>query len=116
MSTRQFIHGDSIVERWQKMSLAEQMGNIGSEVSRALKWQGKNPAYFKNAIFRALELLDLTISDKRWLAGIKEITRVKEILCDTAFGENQYQTSLEDLDRYFTQFALVARAKPRLAI
>jgi len=104
-----FAHHDLAQGRWQTLTLAEQMGNIGSEVSRAIKWQNKNVQIFHNAIFRALELLDLTISDPRRLAGLKEITRTKEILCDSVFGENQYQTSLNDLDRYFTKFALMAR-------
>ncbi|OGE81098.1 MAG: hypothetical protein A3H72_01465 [Candidatus Doudnabacteria bacterium RIFCSPLOWO2_02_FULL_48_8] len=104
-----YIHGSDIVEKWQKMSLSEQMGNIGSEVSRCQKWQNRDQKIFMNAFWRALELLDLTISDKRWLNGIKEITRVKELLCDIVFGKNQYRTTLADLDRYFTQYALATR-------
>ncbi|HEX9504326.1 MAG TPA: hypothetical protein VF974_08500 [Patescibacteria group bacterium] len=104
-----YIHGKEIVEKWRLMPLADQMGNIGSEVSRARKWENKDEKIFLNTIWRALELLDLTISDKRWHSSLKEITRTKEVLCDIVFGEKQYQTTLADLDRYFTQYALAAR-------
>lgn len=95
---------------WQKLSLVEQMANIGSEVSRALHWQNKDEKLYKNAINRALELLDLTISDSRWQNRLKEIVRSRELLCDAIFGDKEYKTSLKDLDRYFFHFALAARA------
>ena len=104
-----YIHNELASGRWQTLNLSEQMGNIGSEISRAIKWRGKNDKFYSNAVFRAIELLDLTISDKRWVKGVKEITRAKEVFCDSVFGQNQYKTTLEDLDYYFTKFALAAR-------
>lgn len=98
--------------RWQTLSLAEQLGNIGSEVSRTKNWQNKNPATAAKASERALELLDLTINDKRWYTGLKELTRLREIFCDTIFNEGQeYQSSLTDLEKYFFPFTLLARSK-----
>jgi len=94
---------------WQKLSLMEQMANIGSEVSRALHWQNKDEKLYKNAIDRALELLDLTIGDPRWQNRLKEIVRTRELLCDAILGGKEYKTSLKDLDRYFLNFALAAR-------
>lgn len=96
-------------ERWQKLSLAEQMGNIGSEVHRALLWRNKDTKLFFGAIERGLELLDLTIADGRRRKGLKELTRVREFLCEAVWGRTQYRISLEDLDKYFFQFALAAR-------
>jgi len=58
---------------------------------------------------RALELIDLTIRDSRWRHRLKEIVRAREVLCDTALEGNAYGATFEDLDRYFTQFALAAR-------
>ena len=29
-------------ERWHTITIAKQLGNIGSEVGRAAKWQGKD--------------------------------------------------------------------------
>ena len=44
------------------MALCEQMGNIGSEVSRAINWRNKgNGEFSARAAARALELLDLSL-------------------------------------------------------
>ncbi len=94
---------------WQKFSLAEQLGNIGSEISRALNWRDKDQKIYEKAIDRALELLDLTISDPRWQNRLKEIVRTRELLGDAILGGKEYKTSLEDLDRYFFYFALASR-------
>ncbi|MDO8743014.1 MAG: hypothetical protein Q7J30_00405 [Candidatus Azambacteria bacterium] len=94
---------------WQKISLYEQMGNIGSEVNRALNWRDKDKKLYENAVDRAFELLDLTISDLRWRNRLKEIVRVRELLADAMFGGKEYKTSFEDLNRYFFHFAFAAR-------
>ncbi|MFY9462962.1 MAG: hypothetical protein WAP52_02120 [Candidatus Sungiibacteriota bacterium] len=97
--------------RWQAFSLAEQMGNIGSEISRANRWQGKNQEHFTAAADRALELMDLTIRDSRWRARLKELTRTRELFIDALLGGAEYRSSLADLDRYFFAFAFAARLK-----
>jgi len=95
--------------RWQTFSLAEQMGNIGSEIGRVARWQGKDERHCAAAADRALELIDLTIQDPRWRARLKELTRVREIFIDALSGGKAYRSSLADLDRYFFCFALAAR-------
>lgn len=96
---------------WQKLSLVEQLGNIGSEVSRVIKWQEKNRENFNNAIERALELFDLTLEDSRWRGRRLEIARARELFCYAIFGKEEYRTSLQDLLRYFDQFAYAARLR-----
>ena len=105
-----FQHKNLAEGRWSKLSLIEQMGNVGSEISRALKWQDEDEKLYENAIDRALELLDLTIQDSRWRTRLKELVRVREFLCDAVFGSEEYGISLDDLKRYFFHFALAARA------
>lgn len=97
--------------RWQEFSLAEQMGNIGSEVARAARWQGKNEESFVAAGDRTLELMDLTIRDPRWRTRLKELTRMREIFVDALSGGLAYRSSLADLDRYFFSFAFAARLR-----
>lgn len=97
------IHKTLTSERWQALSLREQMGNIGSEISRA-----QNTLNQPQAIERALELIDLTLADSK-LKHKKELARVREFLCDAIYGENQYNTSLKDLNNYFFWFAVAAR-------
>jgi len=93
---------------WQALSLAEQLGNVGSEVSRAIKARGNEERYW-SALTRAFELLDLTIADTRWKRRLKELTRTREVLGDAAMNGSEYHATLEDLDRYFFQFAMAAR-------
>jgi hypothetical protein len=103
-------HVDLAAGRWQQLSLVEQMANIGSEVGRASRWQKKDARLSQCAFERALELLDLTIGDARWRRRLKELTRVREFLCDAMQDGKEYGTTLEDLDRYFLAFAVAARA------
>jgi hypothetical protein len=97
--------------RWYEMTLAEQLGNVGSDVDRIISWRKKgDEEYAVNAFYRALDLLDLTISDKRWYGPrLKELCRVREILCDSFLGGVIYNTPIEYFSKYFYQFALIAR-------
>ncbi|MFH1821790.1 MAG: hypothetical protein ABH852_05060 [Methanobacteriota archaeon] len=87
----------------------EQLGNAGSEIGRAARWQNKDNKLTDEAVFRALELLDLTLADPRWRGRLKEIGRLREALCDAWLGGKTYDTTLQDLDRYFLHFAIAAR-------
>lgn len=98
-------------EKWLKMSFAEQMGNIGSEVGRAARTQNQNPERFWGAVERALELFDLTLTDTRWHGRFREIGRAKEVFCDAVLGGREYNSFLPDLERYFMQFALLVRSR-----
>jgi hypothetical protein len=102
-------HRDLASGRWFELTLTEQLGNIGSEVSRAARWQGKDERSFMGAVERALELFDLTLGDARWKHRRKEICRSREVFCDAVLGTNTYHTSLDELNTYFTRFALAAR-------
>ena len=98
--------------RWFEFSFAEQMGNIGSEISRAINRKRSGDVEgLKNALDRALELFDLTMSDPRWLKTrrLREIARAREVSCDFFCGENVYGTTFESLEKYFYQFAFAAR-------
>lgn len=107
-----YQHPSLAAGRWFQLSLAEQLGNIGSEVSRAMRSQGDEKR-FENAVLRALELFSLTIQDPRWRKRLKELTRARELFCDAVYGGVEYGTSFEDLDRYFTYFGIAARnARP----
>jgi len=102
-------HQSLAAGRWQKLSLMEQLGNIGSEISRAASAEHKDEKAFQAAIDRALELFDLTLGDPRWRGRLKEIARAREVFLDASLGDRDYQSSLADLDDYFLPFALSAR-------
>lgn len=96
-------------DRWFHLSLAEQLGNIGSEVGRARVWQGRDEQSFWGAVTRGLELLDLTREDVRWGSRRTELDRARETFADAVLGGKEYQSTLADLEKYFMQFALYAQ-------
>lgn len=96
---------------WNKLSLAEQLGNVGSEVSRIRHWDKQGAeAEKEQAFLRALELIDLTLADPRWKGRVKEIVRLREILADYVTGSQLYNISLQDIEDYLLSFALRARS------
>lgn len=95
--------------RWFEFPLLEQMANIGSEVERAISWRQKNQDYSKQAFYRALELLSLTIDDPKNKTRLKELTRLYEVLVDYFAGENHYGSSDKLWRNYFSPFNYAAR-------
>lgn len=105
-----YQHKDLAAGRWGKLSLVEQMANIGSEVERALNWRAKhNIAYCQQAFERSLELLDLTLGSVKEFSRLKELARLRESITDYFFGTNQFMSTEESLRKYFLQFAYAAR-------
>ncbi len=102
-------HASLAAGKWFTMPLVEQLANVGSEVGRIRRWKEKDPSACEKAFIRALELLDLTIRDPRWKGRRKELTRVREFLCDAMLGGSAYGSDLVDLDRYFYHYALASR-------
>lgn len=96
-------------ERWHTLSLAEQLGNIGSEVHRARLAEHTHETRFEKARDRALELFDFMLADPRWRGRLREIARSREVFCDAVSGGKEYGSTLEGLEKYFDQFALLAR-------
>lgn len=94
---------------WFKLSLMEQLANVGSEVIRAINWKNKgNQEYSQLAFERVLELLDLTMADIKNSQRLKEVARMREMLVDS-FGAKIYQSSDEQWKKYFLEFNYVAQ-------
>lgn len=96
-------------EKWNALSTIEQMANIGSEVSRAINWKEKDTTSMHMAVYRAIELLILSIEDKKNAAGLKEILRVKECIADYFLGDNIYKFTDQWWQKYFLEYAVAAR-------
>ena len=106
------IHSQQANGEWSRRMIAEQLANVGSEVGRAISWKNKNNSeYSRNAFFRALELLDLTIADKKNYRQLKELTRVREVLVDYFIGHNSYGSTDDLWERYFLPYNYAARMK-----
>lgn len=104
-------HGEMAAGRWWQLALCEQLGNVGSEVSRALRWKPRDSRIAGGAIQRALELLDLTLADPRYrssVARLRELARAREVVVDFLLGSNEYRSTTASLQRYFDAYALAA--------
>jgi len=104
-------HPELAAGRWWTLTLSEQLGHVGSEVSRTLRWQSRNPRIAKGALQRALELIDLTLADPRHrchVGRLREIARAREVLVDFVDGPNQYHSTAASLQRYFDAYAVAA--------
>jgi hypothetical protein len=108
-----YQHKELAEGRWFKLDLIHQLANIGSEVQRAITWRERNNHYSRKALQRALELLELTLSDKKnkKYSRLKELTRLKELLLDFFYADNGFSCSDEFFKRYFYAFAYASRNK-----
>jgi hypothetical protein len=104
-------HPSLAAGRWQAFTLTEQLGNVGSEVDRAIRaHEHGRTERFEAALSRALELFDLTASDPRWkLHQRREILRAREQFCRIFFDTTAESDLGAYLSRYFLQFAVAAR-------
>ena len=92
-------------ERWNQLSIFDQMGNIGSEAGRTLKLK-RNGEDFQDALIRALDLFDATVE----LLVQDKSHRTKEVL--RARGQFLQALFIADdpsIETYFMQFAIAAR-------
>ena len=96
--------------KWSQFSLTQQLGHVASEISRAKHWEEKGDAASRDkALERALELIDLTLLDRRWAKRLKEIVRLREVICDWFSQQENYDVSRLSIDEYCATFALYGR-------
>ncbi len=104
---RKYQHKNLASGDWNKKSFLEQMANIGSEVYRAINWKNKgNEEYAHMAFVRSLELFDLTKDSKLTYPQYKELLRMREIWVDFFKYENEYNSTGESLNTYFTNLTV----------
>ena len=109
------VHHKELSEsgRWEQMPFYEQMANIGSEINRACKWREKQkPEMMQKAFERGLELLDFTIENAHG-PRLRELLRAREAMCDFFVGNNIYNSTPEQLTRYFDSFAFALKSRQK---
>ncbi|MFA5009712.1 MAG: hypothetical protein WC553_00575 [Patescibacteria group bacterium] len=104
-------YSQEFANRWSQLTLPQQLGNVGSEVSRMLKWRDKDPIIAERAFERMLELIDLTLQNQTNGPRLREIARAREVLVQT-WLERSTSDNAEwaSLNRYFFYFALLGNA------
>lgn len=96
-------------ETWEKNSFFMQMSNIGAEIGRTIIWKGKDVSKSKAAFERGLELLDLTIADKKnRTSKLKELCRLREMLVGYFCFDVRHGYSDKDWNDYFYPFNYAA--------
>ena len=101
-------HSDTLIQTWSQLTLPQQLGNVGSEVSRMIKWRGKDDAIAERAFERMLELIDLTLQSQTSGSRLREIARAREWLVEGWLsGTSAGDAELGKLNKYFLQFALL---------
>ena len=98
-------------ERWAQLSIFEQMGNVGSEVGRAINaWRAGKKDRAQGAIDRGLDLLNATaeVWARQKSPRTREILRARECFVALFYG-GTFDQDADALERYFMQFALAAR-------
>ena len=109
--TSRALHKHAAAGAWNRLELVEQLGNVGSEVERAIRFHSAGrTSRFEGALERALELFDLTAADPRWHGHrCQEILRAREEFCRLFFDPDVPSESAEGLRKYFYGFAHAAR-------
>jgi len=79
--------------RWNDFSKREQLLTIGAEFMRANVWQQKSRQNFSLALERALELIDLTISDEKWKDNLSMLFVLREIVAEFYIFKRQEDIS-----------------------
>ncbi len=105
---RIIYHTGMSEDQWFARSILDQMANVGSEVFRAISWRDRNAEYSRQALYRALELLGLTVEDRKNRHRLKELLRVRELPVDYFVYDNVYGSSDEQWQKYFYEFNLAA--------
>ncbi len=90
---------------WFAMPIGVQISNVGSEVHRAIRW-GKKGDEQKKISFcaKAIEFLELMKTDPKNKYRKGELDGCIDELKDYFMGENIYDTTEEQLMRYYDAF------------
>lgn len=104
-------HKQLAAGQWSQLDFATQMGNIGSEVERCIKWREKGQTKIaQEAFLRSIELLALSIdAAKNNPSRLHELTRTRECWFDFFAFENEYGSTSLSWRQYFGRFALLAQ-------
>lgn len=112
---KKIYHKGLAAGRWKELSLVEQMGNIGSEVGRAIKWfkQGDKKS-FTIAFEKPLELFDLTLEDERWKNKREKLNNTRNLfytlVTDTTLTDELVK-NMNRLDEYFLRIGIAVNAR-----
>lgn len=90
---------------WFAMPIGVQISNVGSEVHRAINWKNKGDIQKRNSFcMKAIEFLELMKKDPKNCYRKGELSCCIDELADYLMGENMYNTTEEQLIKYYDAF------------
>lgn len=98
-------------QRWAQLSIYEQLGNVSSEVGRAINaTRAGKEKRAQGAIDRAVDLLDATIEVliQQKSPRVKEVLRAREEFL-RLFYDGTFDEDADNIAKYFNLFAIAAR-------
>lgn len=94
--------------KWANYSLLNQLGNIGSEVGRALNAKKTgDQKRMEGAFYRGLDLFDASAEVEILAHRRREILRAREQFVEAILTDKEDST----LEKYFMEYAIAARMK-----
>jgi hypothetical protein len=83
------------------------MGNIGSELARGRHWEERGDrAQTIRSLERALDLIGLTLDDRRWRRGVRELARFGEVVAAWYCESGEYEIAPAELVEYCIRFSI----------
>ncbi|MBR3181372.1 MAG: hypothetical protein IKF56_01815 [Eggerthellaceae bacterium] len=98
-------------QRWAQLSIYEQLGNVSSEVGRAINaTRAGKEKRAQGAIDRAVDLLDATVEVliQQKSPRVKEVLRAREEFL-RLFYDGTFDEDADNIAKYFNLFAIAAR-------
>lgn len=98
-------------QRWAQLSIYEQLGNVSSEVGRAINaTRAGKEKRAQGAIDRAVDLLDATVEVliQQKSPRAKEVLRAREEFL-RLFYDGTFDEDADNIAKYFNLFAIAAR-------
>lgn len=97
-------------QAWSQLDMFNQLGNIGSEVGRALaaKRQRKHDRML-SAFYRGMDLINATVDTwvERKEVALPELLIAREQFANSVLTDNEDKT----IEKYFMDFAIAARMR-----
>ncbi len=91
--------------KWWDMSIGEQIGNIGSEVARAIRRKNKNDKLGASEFcIHAIEMLGYTKQDPKNINRRRELSYAQEEILDYILGDNLYQNDDQSIMKWYNAF------------
>mgnify|MGYP005725221175 CR=1 FL=1 len=100
-------------DRWNEFSFPEQMGNIASEISRAIRFENEgDEKHRRSSLLRVLEIIPLTIDSQESQRNVKELCRLHEIVADWLIQSRVYSVEPVALKNYALGFVKLRKENP----